>query len=143
MDVCRHIRDILGKDNSEATSDSALISMIGNILRENYRHFQVPVDVAVEEPGPGVVRKEPNRDFVSSITNAHDIPDNGVVEIVGFTTGTADHMEVMPVQMNRVLSREVTAISSTTFHLQSRKLTGPPAAPAGMVSSTLLFASRG
>jgi hypothetical protein len=102
----------------------------------------VPVDVAVEEPGAGVVRKEPNRDFVPSITHTHDIPDNRVVEVVGGATSAADHMEIVPVQMNRVLLRGATAISLTTFYPQLRKLTGPPAAPAGMVSSTLLFASR-
>jgi hypothetical protein len=98
--------------------------------------------VAVEEPGPVVVGKEPNRDIVSSIANTHDIPDNRVDEVVGRVTSAADHMESVPVQMNRVLLRGATAISLTTFYPQSRTLTGPPTAPAGMVSSTLLFASR-
>jgi hypothetical protein len=30
-----HLRDIFSKDNSKATRNSILISMIGNILREN------------------------------------------------------------------------------------------------------------
>jgi hypothetical protein len=102
----------------------------------------VPVDVAVEEPGPVVVGKEANRDIVPSITNIYNIPDNRVDEVVRCITSAADHMEGVPVQMNRVLLREATAISLTIFCPQSRTLTGPPAAPAGMVSSTLLFASR-
>jgi hypothetical protein len=104
----------------------------------------VPVNVAVEEPGPVVVGKEANRDIVPSMTNTHDIPDNRVVVVVRFTTSAADHMKVVPVQMKRVLLREARAISLTIFYPQLRTLTGPPtaAAFAGMVSSTLLFASR-
>jgi hypothetical protein len=102
----------------------------------------MPVDVAVEEPGPVVVSKEANRDIVPSTTNSHDIPDNRVVVVVGCITSAADHIKVVPVQMKRVLLREATAISLTIFYPQPRTLTGPPAAPPGMVSSTLLFASR-
>jgi len=118
--------------------------MIDSVVRKNDRRYQVPVDVAVEEPGAGVVRKEPNRDNVPGITHTHDISNNRVVKIVGCITCAADHMEIVPVQMNRVLLWEATVISFTTFYLQSRTLTGPPtaAALAGMVSSTLLFASR-
>ena len=104
----------------------------------------MPVDVAVEEPGPIVVGKEANRDIVPGIANIHDIPDNRVVVVVGFTTGAADHIKVVAVQMKRVLLQEATIINLTMFYLQPRTLTGPPtaAAVAGMVSSTLLFASR-
>jgi hypothetical protein len=104
----------------------------------------VPVDVAVEEPRPVVVGKEANRDLVTSFTDTHDIPDNRVVEVVGCTTGAADDMEGVPVQMNRVLLRDATTtgISLTIFYPKSRTLTGPPGAPPGIVSSTLLFASR-
>jgi hypothetical protein len=104
----------------------------------------VPVDVAVEEPGPVVVGNEANRDIVPSMTNIHDIPDNRVDVVVGCITSAADHIKVVPVQMKRVLLQEATAISLTIFYPQLRSLTGPPtaAAFAGMVSSTLLFASR-
>lgn len=76
----------------------------------------MPVDVAVKEPGPVVVGEEANRDIVPSITNTHDIPDNRVVEVVGCITSAADHIEVVPMQMNRVLLREVTAITLTIFY---------------------------
>ena len=79
----------------------------------------MPVDVAVEEPGPVVVGKEANRDIVPSMTNTHDIPNNRVVVVVGFTTSAADHMKVVPMQMNRVLLWKVTAVSLMTFYLQS------------------------
>jgi hypothetical protein len=73
----------------------------------------VPVDVAVEEPGPVVVGEEANRDIVPTYTNTHDIPDNRVVVVVDCTTGAADHMEVVPVQMKRVLLQKATTISLT------------------------------
>ena len=57
--------------------------MIGRIIRDNDRRLQVPVDVAVKEPGPRVVRKEPNRNFVFIISHTHDIPDNRIDEVVG------------------------------------------------------------
>jgi hypothetical protein len=100
----------------------------------------VPVDVAVEEPGPVVVRKEAKRDIGPSLTHIHDISDNRVVKVVGIITSAADHIKVVPVQMKRVLLQEATAINLTIFYPQSRILTAAP--PPGMVSSTLLFASR-
>ena len=70
----------------------------------------MPVDVAVEEPGTRVVGKEANCDYIPCVTHTHDIPHNRVVKVVGRATSAADHMEVVPVQMNRMLLREVTAI---------------------------------
>ena len=102
----------------------------------------MPVDVAVEEPGPVVVGKEANRNIVPGITNTHDIPDNRVVEVVRYITSAADHIEVVPVQMKGVLLPEATGISLAIFYPQSRTLTGPAMALAGIVSSTLLFAWR-
>jgi hypothetical protein len=51
----------------------------------------------MEEPWSRVVGEEPNRDFISSIANAHDISDDRVVEVVSRVTGAADDVEVMPV----------------------------------------------
>ena len=67
----------------------------------------MPVDVAVEEPGSVVVRKEANRDIVpvGTIANAHNISDNRVSVVVDFTPSAADHMKGVPVQVNRVLLR--------------------------------------
>jgi hypothetical protein len=73
----------------------------------------VPVDVAVEEPRAGVVGIEANCDFIPKVSNTHDIPDNRVDKIVGRVTSAADHMEVVPVQMNRMLLAR--AINSTSF----------------------------
>lgn len=102
----------------------------------------MPVDVAVEEPRAGVIGKEANCDNIPSVTHIHNIPDNGVVEIVRRVTSATDDVEVVPVQMNRMLLREIIAINLTIFYHNSKILTGPPMTPAGMVSSTLLLRSR-
>jgi len=102
----------------------------------------VPVDVAVEEPRAGIIGKEANCDIIPSLTHIHNIPDNGVEEIVRRATSATDDVEVVPVQMNRMLMREVIAISLTMFDSNSKALTGPPITPAGMVNSTLLLRSR-
>jgi len=69
----------------------------------------VPVDVAVEEPRAGVIGKEADCDNIPGVTHTHNIPDNGVVEIVRRVTSATDDMEVVPVQMNRMLLREMIA----------------------------------
>jgi hypothetical protein len=67
----------------------------------------VPINVAVEEPRAGIIGDETNRDIIlSSVTNTHDIPNNRVVEVVGRVTSAADHIEVVAMQMNRMLSKE-------------------------------------
>ena len=70
----------------------------------------MPVNVAVEEPRAGIVGEETNRDFIPSDTNTHDIPKNRVVKVVGRVTSAANHVEVMAMQMNRMLSNDVTVI---------------------------------
>jgi hypothetical protein len=57
----------------------------------------------MEEPWSRVVGEEPDCDFISSVTNTHDISDDRVVEVVGRVTSAADYVEVMPMQMNWVL----------------------------------------
>jgi hypothetical protein len=64
--------------------------------------------VAVKKPRARVVRKEPNRDIIPGVADTHDIPDNRVVKVVRRVTSAADHVEVVPVQVNRMLLREAT-----------------------------------
>jgi len=61
--LLRHIRDILGEDDSKASA-------------------QVPVNVAVEEPRARVVSEEPDRDIVASVADAYDVADDGVLKVV-------------------------------------------------------------
>ena len=75
----------------------------------------MPVNVAVEEPRAGIVSDETNRDIIPSVTNAHDIPNNGVVKIVGRVASAADHIEVVAMQMNRMLSKDAMVINLALF----------------------------
>lgn len=68
---------------------------------------QVPVDVAVEEPGTGVVGEEPDRDIVARVTDAHDVTDDGVYKVVRRIASAADDGEGMSMQVNGMLSKEV------------------------------------
>ena len=83
----------------------------------------MPVDVTVEEPRAGVtvVGKETNSDNIASVTNTHDIPYDRVVKVVGRITSATDHMEVVPVQMNRMLLKQITAINLTVIQTAIRK----------------------
>jgi hypothetical protein len=65
----------------------------------------VPVDVAVEEPGTGIVGEEPNRDVITGVADAHHIPDNRIDKVVRGVAGAADDIEGMSMQVNRVLYR--------------------------------------
>ena len=51
-------------------------------------------------------------------------------------------MEIVPVQMNRTLLREIIAINLRIFYSNSKSLTDSLMTPAGMVGSTLLLRSR-
>ena len=70
----------------------------------------MPVNVAVEEPRAGIVGDESNSDIIPSATNTHDIPNNRVVKVVGRVTSAADHIEVVAMQMNRMLSNDAMII---------------------------------
>lgn len=75
----------------------------------------MPVNVAVEEPWAGIVSDETNRDIIPSDTNTHDIADNRVVIVVGRVTSAADHIEVVAMQMNRMLSKDAMIIKLALF----------------------------
>jgi hypothetical protein len=101
----------------------------------------MPIDMAVEEPRSRIVREEPDRDFVSRVTHTYDISNDRIVEVVGRISCAPDYMEIMPVQVDWVLLTRQTSDGRYSNHT-FRTLTGPPAAPPGMTSSTLLFRSR-
>ena len=75
----------------------------------------MPVNVAVEEPWAGIIGDETNRDIIPSDTNTHDIADNRVVIVVGRVTSAANHMEVVTMQMNRMLSKNGVIINLALF----------------------------
>ena len=65
--------------------------------------FQVPIDVAVQEPRAKIVSEESDRHIIPCISHAHDIADDRVVIVVSRTSSTADHVEVVPMQVDRML----------------------------------------
>ena len=86
--------DTLSKDNSEAG-------------------FQMPVDVAVEEPGSGVVSGETDGNVVTSGTDVDDITTRGVGVVVGVGASAANDIEDVTVQVKRV-----TTTDDTTRHAE-------------------------
>ena len=57
--------------------------------------FQMPVDVAVEEPGSGVVSGETDGNIVASATSVDNITNDRVNVVGSSLTGTADNVEVV------------------------------------------------
>jgi hypothetical protein len=68
------------------------------------RRIQVPIDVAMEEPRSRVVGEETDCDFITSVADTHDVSDDWIDEVVGRVTSATNHVEVMAMQVNRVLS---------------------------------------
>ena len=111
--------------------------------------FQVPIDVAVEEPWAGVVSVESNRDVIAyaRVADAHDVAHDRVVIVVKRGTCTPNHVECVPMQVDRVLCcaralYDAVRNPQLGMPVAELRLTGPPRAPAGMLISTLLCASR-
>jgi hypothetical protein len=63
--------------------------------RTGHERAQVPVNVAVEEPGARVVSEEPDRDIVARVAHGHDIAEDRVIEVVCRITSTTDYVERM------------------------------------------------
>ena len=104
----------------------------------------MPVNVTVEEPRARVVRLEPDRDIIASSSDAHNVTDDGVIIVVRRVARAADNVECVAVQVDGVLQTNRAAARSRLLDLEKlHRLTGPPAAPAGMEISTLLSCSRG
>jgi hypothetical protein len=66
--------------------------------------FRVPFDVAVQEPRSSVVSEESDRHIIPRISHAHDIAHHRVVIVVSRISSAADYVEVVPVQVDRVLA---------------------------------------
>jgi hypothetical protein len=59
----------------------------------DHERVQVPINVAVEEPGARIVSKEPDRDIIASVAHAHDVADDRIFKVVCRITSTADYGE--------------------------------------------------
>ena len=74
--VLRYVRHIFGHDNGHPS-------------------FEMPVDVAVEEPRAGVVRREANGDVVTRRTSADGVTLDRVDVVVLGAAGRANNVEGM------------------------------------------------
>ena len=63
----------------------------------------MPIVVAAEEPRARVVCEEPDRDIIAQATHAYDVADDGIVVVVRRVFRAPDDIEVMPMQVDRVL----------------------------------------
>jgi hypothetical protein len=70
----------------------------------------------MEEPRTRIVREEPDCDVIASIADGHNIPNDGVDEVVRGVASATDHMEIVSMQMNRVLSGS-TIRMTTLLHI--------------------------
>ena len=68
----------------------------------------MPVNMAVEEPRARIVRHEPDREVIRRVgAHARNVADDRVFIVVGRGSSTADHMEVVSVQVDGVLQYTV------------------------------------
>jgi hypothetical protein len=57
----------------------------------------------MQEPRARVVSEEPDGDIVVAVADAHDITDDRVVIVISRAASTADDVEGVPVQVDRML----------------------------------------
>ena len=88
----------------------------------------MPIDVAVQEPRSSIVSEESDGHIIPRISHAHDIADHRVVIVVSRISSAANHVEVVPVQVDRVLayviqsgSHDKSANSSTAYRSTKSK----------------------
>ena len=63
----------------------------------------MPVDMAMEEPRARIIGKEPNRDVITPLTSAGNVPANGINEVILCFSSWLYNIESMPVKMERML----------------------------------------
>jgi len=85
-------------------------------------NFQVPIDVTVKEPGTGIVGDESEGRVVrNGRSSRHNVANNRIDKVVGRVASTADHMEVVPVEMEGVRSTWRTAGNADLDDLVGRQ----------------------
>ena len=55
--------------------------------------IEMPVNVAVEEPWPGVVCHKTDCNVVSELSNAHDVPSNRVLIVIRRAPRNSHHLK--------------------------------------------------
>jgi hypothetical protein len=106
VDLRRHVRNILGKDDTKATRLARQHNSTITYRGTDHERVHVPVDVAVEEPRAGVVREEPDRDIITGVADAHDVAEDRIIVVVRSVTSAAYNSKGMSMQMNGMLFGE-------------------------------------
>ena len=75
----------------------------------------MPIVLAVEEPRAGIVCDEPDRDIISWAAHAYDVADDWVVVVVRRVSRAPDDIEVMPMQVDRVLIKKCGRMAISGF----------------------------
>jgi hypothetical protein len=63
-------------------TSALLVSGRRGASREELSPFQVPINVAVEEPRARIVSEESDRDLIARAADAHDVTFNGVDVVI-------------------------------------------------------------
>ena len=100
-----------GENDSETTESDLNRSPERKILK-NLR-LKMPVDMAMQEPGTGIVGLESDGNVVTSGTDVDDITTRGVGVVVDVGASAANDIEDVTVQVKRV-----TTTDDTTRHAE-------------------------
>ena len=77
--------------------------------------------MAVQEPRTGIVSKESDRDIIARVADAHNVTDDGVIEIISRASGAADNVERVAVQINWCLSKSPPPLAAQSVILATCK----------------------
>ena len=90
--------DMSGISSAKTTAKPLMqpVSMPKHEEEKDDGRSQVPVDMAMEEPWTRVISVESDGDIVTRLSNAHDVADNRINEVVGRVPGAPDYMESVP-----------------------------------------------
>ena len=96
----------------------------------------MPVNVAMEEPGPRVVGSETECYIVACISDIYNVAANGIHIIICWTSSDADNIEDMSVKVERMLHIKWRNLTEHPSYFKRRRLTF---IPPGMETSTVEF----
>lgn len=100
----------------------------------------MPVDVAMHNPRPRIIRPEANRDIVTSASQVHNVALDRIHKIRFGLPHCANDTECVAVEMHGVLEKNGRVRVVADIWICG--LTGPPGDPPGMEISITLFGGR-
>jgi hypothetical protein len=100
------VDDISGISSAKTTAkplEQTLFS--ASVDDSDHLRGEMPVNMAMEEPRPGVIGHKTNRDIISLIADADYVTQDRVVPVIGTVPCTANNIERMAVEMDGMLTR--------------------------------------